>query len=171
MRNRASFRCTVAMLLALFAGVFAGAQQTTSITGQVLDQSGAVVPKAAIVVHNELTNQDVSGVSTSTGHFTITNLRPGLYDVSASAAGFALAAEKGIRLELDASVTVQLTLKPGAATESVVVRADEVQLDLTHPQRGEVFSQDELENAPLDSGNPLLIANVEPGVVFTGSAS
>jgi len=171
MTRRFRLTCLITMLAALFAAALVSAQQTTSITGQVADQSGAVVPKAAIVVHNELTNQDVSTVSTSTGHFTITNLRPGLYDVSASAAGFAVAAEKGIRLELDASVTVQLTLKPGTATESVVVRADEVQLDLTHPQRGEVFSQDELENAPLDSGNPLLIANVEPGVVFTGSSS
>lgn len=145
------------------------AQQTTMITGQVTDQTGAVIPKALVIAHNDLTNQEVATESTSTGSFTITNLRPGNYQVSAGAQGFATSVEKGIRLELDASVTVRLVLKPGAATESLVVHADEVQLDLTHAQRGEVFSQDELENAPLDSGNPLLMANVQPGVTFTGN--
>ncbi len=166
---RKIFLCIVMALLTFVLPNAARAQQTTAITGQVTDQTGAVIPKITVVAHNELTNQDVSTVSTSTGDFTFTNMRPGIYDVSAAAPGFASSTEKGIHLELDASVTVRLTLKPGTKTDSIVVRADDVQMDLTHPQRGEVFTQDELENAPLESGNPLLITNIEPGVVFTGN--
>jgi hypothetical protein len=162
----------IGLSVLLFGGaVIIHAQQTTVITGQVTDQTGAAIPKIVIVAHDELTNQNVNTMSTSTGRFTVTNLRPGLYDISASAPGFATATVKKIYLQLDASVTVNLVLKPGTATENIVVRADEMQLDLTHPQRGEVFSQDELENAPLDSGNPLLIANIEPGVIFSGTSS
>lgn len=169
---RTKFFLTILGIWLLLTGAaIVQAQQTTAITGQISDQTGAVVPKITVTAHNERTNEEVSAVSTSTGHYTITNLRPGLYDVAATAPGFATATVRAIHLELDASVTVNLVLKPGTATENVEVRADEVQLDLTHPQRGEVFTQDELENAPLDSGNPLLIANVEPGVVFTGSSS
>lgn len=169
MNRRRIFLCIVTALVALFLPCAAGAQQSTAITGQVTDQLGAVIPRITIVAHNELTNQDVSTLSTSTGNFTFSNMRPGLYDISASAPGFASSSEKGIHLELDASVTVRLVLKPGSTTESIVVHASEAQLDLTHAQRGEVFTQDELENAPLEGGNPLLIANIEPGVVFTGT--
>jgi hypothetical protein len=147
------------------------AQQTTAITGRVIDQTGAVIPKITVVAHNESTNQDVSTVSTSTGNFTFPDLRPGIYDVSASGHGFANSAEKGIHLELDATVTATLTLKPGAANETITVQAQEAQLDVTHADRGVVFTQDELEQAPLNSGNPMMLANTEPGVYFNGNVA
>jgi hypothetical protein len=158
--------------LALFLLVLpwsARAQQSTAITGHVSDQTGAVVVKAKVLLHNELTNQDINTLTTSTGDFTFAGLRPGLYDVSATAPGFATAVEKGLHLELEATITAKLVLKPGVAQESVTVTAEEVQLDQTHASRGEVYSADELENSPLNSGNPLLIANTEPGVIFTGN--
>jgi hypothetical protein len=85
--------------------------------------------------------------------------------------GHGTSSETGIHLQLEATVTADLVLKPGSANESVTVRADEVQLDLTHPDRGVVFSQDELDVTPFNSGNPLLLANAEPGVVFTGNVA
>ncbi len=153
----------------LFPSVLMG--QSTALTGRISDPTGAVIAKAKIALHNELTDQDIDTVTTSTGDFTFPNLRPGLYDVSATASGFATAAETGIRLELDARVSVNLTLKPGADRQTVTVRADEVQLEQTNASRGEVFSTEELESAPLNSGNPLLLANTEPGVVFTGNTA
>lgn len=147
----------------------ARAQQSTAITGHIADQTGAVVAKAKVKVHNELTNQDISAVTTSSGDFTFSGLRPGLYDVAVTAPGFAMATETGIHLELEATVTVRLILKPGGTQESITVRAEEVQLDQTHADRGVTFTQDELENTPFNSGNPLVLANAEPGVVFTGN--
>jgi hypothetical protein len=163
--------CLAAVLFAALWLTAASAQQTTAITGQVTDQSGAVVPKVPVIAHNELTNEDISTVTTSTGNFTFPNLRPGIYDVRATAPGFNTTTEPGIHLELDATATVMLVLKPGSATQNVVVRANEVQLDLTHADRGVVFSQDELEQAPLNSGNPMMLANTEPGVYFNGNVA
>jgi hypothetical protein len=156
-------------MILLTANHCALGQTSTAITGHVTDQTGARVPKATVTLHNELTNQDTNTVATSTGDFTFTALQPGLYDVSATAPIFDTARETGIHLELEATVTVNLTLKPGTAKETVTVRADEIQLDQTHADRGEVYSADELENAPLNGGNPMLIANTEPGVIFTGN--
>jgi len=144
-------------------------QTTTSITGRVADQTGAVIPKASVKAHNETTGQDLTTVTSSTGDFTFAELRPGLYDVSATAPGFNTAVETAVNLHLDSELTVKLTLKPGSAQESVTVRADEVLLDMTHPSGGETFTQDELEQSPANSGNPLLLANSEPGVQFRGT--
>lgn len=161
-----------AVLVALFACTEAMAQQSTAITGHISDQTGAMIPKAKVVLHNELTNQDLNTITTSTGDFTFSGLRPGLYDVSATAPGFDTAVVAGLHLALEATLTARLVLKPGTAEESVTVHAEEAQLDQTHASRGEVFSTDELENAPLNAGNPMLIANTEPGVIFApGSAS
>lgn len=157
------------VLLALVVCHPANAQNTTAITGHVSDPTGASVPKATVIVHNESTNQDITTVSTSTGDFSFTGLRPGLYDISAVAPGFNTTVETGIRLHLDATATVHLTLKVGTTSASVTVRADEVQMDLTHPSRGETFTLDEIENSPFNAGNPLLLANSEPGVTFQGT--
>ena len=159
------------LLLLLILPWAAQAQNSTGITGHITDLSGAVIVKATVTAHNEATNQDLTTVTTKTGDFTFTDLRPGLYDISATAAGFSTAVESRIFLELEATVSVKLTLKPGAAKESITVRAEDVQLDLTHADRGVTYSQDELENTPFNSGNPLVLANAEPGVYFNGCVS
>jgi len=161
----------VVVFLAIATPFLAWAQFSTGITGRVADSTGAVIPKATVIAHNELTNEDTRAVTSSSGDFSFTSLKPGPYDISATAPGFDTARETGIHLQLEATLTVKLTLKPGAATESVNVRADEVQLDLTHADRGVTYSMDELEQSPFDSGNPLMLANAEPGVYFNGCSS
>jgi hypothetical protein len=156
-------------LMALVVCHTASAQTVTRITGRITDQTGAVIPKAKVTAHNELTNQDVGTVTTSTGDFTFTNIRPGLYDVAATAPGFDTASETAIHVVLDATVTVKLKLQPGAASESVTVHADEIQLDQSRPDRGEVFNAEEIENAPLNGNNPISIAATQPGVVYGGA--
>ena len=163
-------RC-VLFLLALAAPAVAWGQFSTGITGSVTDPTGAVIPKAKITAHNKQTNEDISTVSSAKGDFAFTTVKPGIYDVSATAPGFDTAVETGIHLQLEATVTVKLTLKPGAVNVTVAVHADEVQLDLTHADRGVTFSTDELEQSPFDSGTPVLLANTEPGVFFNGCTS
>jgi len=155
-------------LLALVLPFVADGQTTTAITGVVMDSTGAMIAKASITAHNQQTGQNLTTVSTSTGNYTFPNLRPGVYNVSANAPGFDTSAVAGVHLHLDAVATVNLTLRPGTAKEVVTVHADEEMLDLTHSSRGETFTEDELETAPLNSGNPLMLANSEPAVTFQG---
>jgi hypothetical protein len=161
----------IVLFLALAAPFGAWGQFSTGITGRVADSTGALIPKAKVTAHNELTNVDNYTLTSSSGDFTFTSLKPGLYDVSATAPGFDTARETGIHLQLESTLTVRLTLKPGTATENVSVRADEVQIDQTHADRGVTYSTDELEQSPFDSGNPLMLANAEPGVYFNGCQS
>lgn len=146
-----------------------GAQTATEITGRVMDETGAIIPNATVTAHNEATNQDIVILSTAAGDFFFPSLRPGVYDVYATAKGFGTTVETAVHLHVNQVVTVLLKLKPGNVSENVTVRADEAQIDFTHASRGEVFSQDEIEQAPLNSGNPLMLANSEPGVTFAGT--
>ena len=166
---RCKFYLLLSLLLLAAIPFAASAQSTSAITGVVADSSGAGVPKATVKAHNQQTGQDLSTVSTSTGNYTFPNLRPGVYNISATAAGFDTSSVADVRLHLDAVSTVNLTLRPGTVRDVVTVYANEQQLDLTDPSRGETFTQDELETAPLNSGNPLLLANSEPAVTFQGT--
>lgn len=157
-----------ALALWMFSPVLSG-QTSTAITGQISDQTGAVIPKADVTLHNQQTNQEIKTVTTSTGSFTFPNLRPGTYSVSATASGFQTSSETNVQLHLDAILTVKLTLRPGTAQMSITVNAEEVQLDQSHASRGESFTQDELEQSPFNSGNPLMLVNSAPAVTFQGT--
>ena len=168
---RQHFWTGVVFLLTLLLPLAIQAQKSTGITGRVADPTGAVIPNATVKARNTATNQEIITLSTATGDFTFPQIAPGIYDVSATAKGFEVTSETSIHLDLEATVTVNLTLKIGAATQKVTVQANEVQLDQTHADRGVVFTQDELEQAPLNSGNPMLLANTEPGVFFNGNVA
>ncbi len=161
----------IVLFLTIAAPFLAWGQFSTGITGRVTDSTGAVLPKATVTAHGELTNVDITTTTTSSGDFTFISLKPGIYDISATAPGFDTARETGIHLQLEATITVKLTLKPGKTTESITVHAEEAQIDQTHADRGVTFSTDELEQSPFDSGNPLMLANAEPGVYFAGNAT
>src|ERR1700721_2567061 len=118
-RNVFAAHWLVAVFLAIAAPFTAWAQFSTGVTGRVADPTGAVIPKAAVTAHNELTNEDINTVSSSSGDFRFTSPKPGIYDISATAPGFDTASETGVHVQLEATITVKLTLKPGTAKESV----------------------------------------------------
>ena len=73
-RSFAGWFCSTAALLALLCGVLSStafAQNFQGITGLVTDPTGAVIPKAAITVHNEATGVDKKVVTTSTGDYAV----------------------------------------------------------------------------------------------------
>ena len=59
-----------------------------SVVGTVTDQSGAVVPKAHIVITNTATGVKRETVADDTGHYSIPDVPPGVYDLAVSASGF-----------------------------------------------------------------------------------
>jgi hypothetical protein len=87
-QSGARVTCVRAFLLmaCLSTGLFA---QTSSITGGVTDPAGAVIPNAAITLHNQATGAERTAAADAQGSYTITQVAPGLYTVTAKAPGFA----------------------------------------------------------------------------------
>ncbi len=85
-------RTSFVLLACLLVCVLALAQSTTegAISGTVADNTGAVVPNAAIVVHNNSTNAEQKVTSGAAGQYRVGNLTPSIYTVTVTAAGFAL---------------------------------------------------------------------------------
>lgn len=80
---------TLLLAVLVMLGSPSRAQQLTgSLSGTVYDQSGAVVPKAHIVLTNQASGDKRSLVSDGAGHFVISAVQPATYSVSITAAGF-----------------------------------------------------------------------------------
>lgn len=170
-RIRRSYPPRLRHSLALVLGILmllpvAAQAQITSINGRISDVSGAVIPNAKVTLTDEATSVELSAVTTGTGDYSFVHLKPGIYDVAVEAQGFASARKIGINLNLDQVVSINLSMKPGAETQVVTVQANQLLLNTSNADRGQIYTQDEIENAPLNGGTPLMLANTAPGVVF-----
>ena len=91
-----------------------------NITGQVLDPSGAGVPRARVTATNLATNVATTTTSTETGNYNVV-VNPGVYRVTAEADGFKRYLRDNVTVTAATTVRVDATLELGAVTESVQV--------------------------------------------------
>src|ERR1035438_7678928 len=91
----------VLSMLCMFCAVVSWSQATQQFTGHVLDPTGAVVPAAQVVVHNQATGVDSKTVTTGSGDYTVTYLIPGTYDISVTKSGFETEKKTDILLDTD----------------------------------------------------------------------
>ncbi len=147
--------------------IFSTALFGQEFTGHVTDTSNAVVPKATITVHNQLTNVDVSTVTTKTGDYTVPYLKPGLYTVSAQASGFEKQSKTDITLTVGQTATVNFAMQVGSVVESVTVTADVV-LDEGKADVGEVVENARVTELPLNGRDPSTLAQLSAGVNWYG---
>jgi len=82
------------------AKAFGQAEQGT-FSGVVADRSGAVVPGASVTA-KEVATQTVSATtSNQDGYYTLPYLKPGTYNLTATAKGFATASVIGVHLTVN----------------------------------------------------------------------
>ena len=140
-------------------GIFTG-----TISGTVLDKSGAVVPNASIAATNVATGITVSGVSGSTGDFKLASLPVGTYSVAIRATGFdtRTIANVAVNSGKDSGLGA-LQLSVGSTAETVEVTASENILETTQAQVTTTFDTLKMQNLPTASGLDQ-VALLIPGV-------
>ena len=126
------------------------AQVTTAdITGRVLDQNGAAVAGATITARNTGTGQQRSVQSDQQGNYTIAELLPGTYEITAEAPNFSKAVVQAREVNVGSTVTLNFDLKPGQITEVVNVSSDNLQIETTRSDLGGVVTPVQVQNLPL----------------------
>ena len=116
-----------AIVLAVAAAAPANGQvdtRTVSLTGQVVDQTGAVVPQASVIARRLSTGVERRVEADGEGVFSMVELQPGDYEVSVARAGFAAALQR-VALRIGES-RLRFELRVGNLTEDVVVAAGEI---------------------------------------------
>jgi hypothetical protein len=140
-------------------------QEAATITGEVRDPSGAVVPGATVVVTNIGTNIGVTTVTNDRGSFTVPSLRPGDYSVSAEAPGFGKTVRSGLTLQVAQVARIEVTLQASQLNESVVVIGASPLLETQTSSRGSVIDQRKIVDLPLNGRDYNQLALLSPGVL------
>ena len=135
-----SVRRVVLVLTCLFVAPAAALAQG-SIKGTVKDTSGAVLPGATIEAASPaLIEKTRSAVTDSTGQYQILDLRPGVYTITFSLAGFSTVKREGIELTGSFVATVNGELKVGDVAETITVTGESPIVDLQTVTRQRVCS-------------------------------
>ena len=138
--------------------------ETASVLGFVHDSSGAAVAAANVTLVNIATGVETTVNTDTQGQFTFTSVRIGQYKVKASAAGFSDAVTEPFAAEVNARQRVDVTLKPGAATETVTVTGAAALLNTEDSERGQIISARDVNNLPLNGRAYADLALLTPGV-------
>lgn len=152
-------------LLLLLAPAFTlmGQVDQGAITGTVQDSSGAIVPGANITVTSPDTGLVLQRTTNASGNYTFSPLKIGNYKLSASAPGFQTSQEN-VHVDIQQRLNIDLTLKPGAASESVTVTTAAPLQQTQDASVGQVIDAETIDNTPLNGRNWVYIAQLTAGV-------
>jgi hypothetical protein len=152
-------------LLALALPAHAQSQATTGvIEGVVLDESGAPVPAASVILRNTATNFERVVTTDSDGRFRGLLLPLGPYRVSVSLPGFATTVREGIGLAVGQTVNLTFTLKVSAVQEEIVVSGDAPVIETTRAEGADRIDEAAIEGLPNNGRNFLDFTLLTPGV-------
>lgn len=174
----ASKRAVVCATIAIFTllGTQAYAQLTSgNITGSIFDPTGATVPGATIAAKNNATGVANTTRSTSKGDYRFENLPVGTYTLTVTAPGFAQKRVGNVVVQLNNTVTSNVTLNVGQASTTVQVTEAATQIDTTTAQVQQTYQVAQIQTLPSASGGQngsgvLNLALLDPGVTTSGGA-
>jgi hypothetical protein len=141
------------------------AQGYGTINGTVADPSGAVVASATVTATQTLTGTARTAITGKDGTYVFPTLLPAPYSLSVSAPGFQLYNQRGIILQADQALTVNVTLKVGSQTQTVSVSADAPQVDTTTGTLSQVIDESRVVDLPLNGRNAASLITLVAGVV------
>ena len=124
--SRVSQIYTVLRVLAICALITSAAIAQSdygSIGGFAKDPSGAVVPKVKVVISNDATGEQHPVTTNDSGYYTVPNLAPGVYSLTAEAPGFKKFQSKGNHLNANSALSLDAVFTVGSPTETVDVVA------------------------------------------------
>jgi hypothetical protein len=153
------------LLALLFLTSTASAQlYTGSIAGTVTDPSGAVVSSAQVVATDADKGFTYNGATDSSGRYVLRSIPPGTYSVTVEAANFTRERKSGIVIAVNQNAGVDFALKVGAASITVDVQAQHVELQTEDATTGQVVNRKFINDLPLVGRSVLDLAYLAPGI-------
>jgi hypothetical protein len=144
--------------------------RTGRIFGEVTDATGAPLPGATVTARSEVVmGGSRTAVAGETGAFRLTALPPGVYDVTATLAGYQTLTTEGLRVSVAATVTANFELSEQFSDE-VVVTGETPLVDFTSSSAGATFTAEFIEDLPTNRNFYDMMA-VAPAVTLAAEDS
>ena len=161
------------VLLLSFVAFFCGSNHTVyaqtssgTISGRVVDQSGAVVANAEVQLVNQQTNVVIKTQVLPNGNFIFPAVQPGTFKVIVRATGFDELQKVNLRLNASQNLSAgTLTLNVGEVSQSVTVAADITPIQINSSERSDVLDSHQMDNLLAIGRDAMALVRVMPGVV------
>jgi hypothetical protein len=158
--------CMFALLL-LCSPLIARAQElSATLSGVVTDSSGAVIPHASVAIALSGVNGSTRVVETDgSGNYVATNLTPGTYSITVTATGFETYKANNIVLDVAEKHAVNVEVKTGATSTTVVVEDNPVSVDTETGGQAGTITGVQIQELEISSRNFEQLITLQPGVV------
>src|SRR5262249_14548374 len=163
--RRSSLFSLIALVLLLFVqNVPAWAQVSGSgtVTGVVTDPQDAVIPDATITLSSKETGVTQKTTTQADGHYLISNVPPGAYEMTIAKKGFETAKVFGQQVRVGVTTTANFKLKVGAESITVEVKSTGAKLQTLDASVGNVLDQQALEKLPSLNRDATAILLIQP---------
>lgn len=158
------------MFLLLTPGAWLYAQDRGTITGQVIDASGAIVPDAKVTLTNPSTGQIIMAETNTEGVYTFLSLTAGRYEVVAEKAGFRKAQAPNVLVQVSTTTRLDIRLELGAVAETVQIESSTPLLQTDRSDLGTIVDNKAIQQLPLfiNGGlrSNLAFTSLAPGVTM-----
>jgi hypothetical protein len=148
------------------------AQTSASLSGTILDPSGAAVPNADVTIRNQATNDRRTTQSNASGYFTFASLPVGNYTVEINAGGFAPWQRPDINLNAgDQRALTGINLQIGGANTQVTVSTQTSEVPTDNGMRSALISSQEMEKLSTIDRDATELLGILPGMSVASSGA
>lgn len=151
-------------LLTISHTVLAQGGSTASLSGTVVDPTGAVIPNAKIAIRNEASGDARQSKSNGSGDFTFSALPVGNYQLDIQMSGFQEFKEGGVHLDPgDERSLRELRMRPGAETQTVTVSLTTQSITLDSGEASALISSEDIKHLSVEGRDVTELLKILPG--------
>ena len=158
------------VLVTMSVPAFAQPAQTGTISGEIKDSTGAVLPGVTVTITSQDRGFARETISDENGRYVFPAVPIGMYRITATLQGFQTALASDNLVEVEKTTSVPLTLSVGQLTDTVQVVGETPIVDPTTVTATTRLSKEEFEKLPVGRSYQAL-TGAAPGVVGTGNVN
>jgi hypothetical protein len=171
LRARWSVVC-LAVAICFITPTLLSAQGTSGrILGHVVDPSGAVLAGVKVTLVNEATSLSRDSKTSDNGDYDFVEVPVGTYRLEFDSTGFKKNIRRGVGLDINQVITLNMTMQLGATQEVVDVTSEAPLVETTSTQLGAVVGDRAVSQLPLNSRDTYQLLQLQPGVMSTVGSS
>jgi carboxypeptidase family protein/TonB-dependent receptor-like protein len=164
LRLRIFIGCTLLFILLVHSS--AAQSPTGTVSGIVTDPTGGTIAGAEVIVVNDATRLQFTGLTNEEGIYVVPNLPPGNYRVQVSKVGFKTIIKPDIVVNVQDALAINFALPLGAASEVVTIQGGAPLVNTESAAVSTVIDRQFVENLPLNGRSFNTLLQLTPGVVI-----
>ena len=140
---------------------------TASLSGNVVDQTGAAIPGAKVTVQNVDTGFTQTVETGTAGEYLFTRLSIGKYKLTVEKEGLQTYVQSGIELEVSQTATQKIVMSVGAVSQQVTVTGDASLVTTQSAAISQVVNERQIVDLPLDGRQVQQLVFLSAGITDT----